>query len=783
MARIVSNLSAKVQLDNRGWVRASRQVQTSNRATRTSLRNLRTGMTQTTAVSNALSSAFTRLGAIATGFISVQAVRSVIDFGGEISETSRRVGIAVEQFQRLRFAAELTGVATGQVERLFTTFGTRLARLQLETSSFRTELESIDESLLEVFDNATSVSGAFDVYVRALREADGELQRLALSQAALGQGLGATGVQLLTGEGVQAQARADQLSLVLDENELAVLEGIGDTLTEVSRKLTVEVARGIIGISDTIRLYFEPVRQLVYAIGQTAPFRAYEGFADFYEEQFGRRPNPVEVASFAYGGYGLARLGLGVGSQALGVGASVASQSYTRNQLRRLNTDEFFGNVSQAGAAGIRQAANLRQHRINQAVDYLSGNVRANLRQGAFGTAGGFSDPIANAGAGFLLGGVPRPGAVRQFDPPLQSIYDEAERYNRILEQLGDAIDSSTAFNPPSMAGVDEIVIDDSSREALVRALADQELRLIQAIEREASKRDRSILGGIGDFSSAAFQAQGEAATEVSRAVRELTDIPTTYIRGQYFPSDPSAYGNRNLLDLTRAVDELRVAFVSSDRNQPGIQSGIPSDYAPLVSPIGRRPISVARQNEAAEGLLRISRELQESFQSVEDTIGRGITDALLGARSAAEAFGDVMRSILDEIISRLISQPIANFLVSGITSLIGGSFGSFAVGGGPGIQSGIPSNYAPRAMGGAVAGGQTYLVGERGPEYFTPGTSGYVGAGGSAPTININVNGVQDPTIVRNEIRRTLPEISKVVGASVISQQRTPGQSRKQFG
>jgi hypothetical protein len=56
------------------------------------------------------------------------------------------------------------------------------------------------------------------------------------------------------------------------------------------------------------------------------------------------------------------------------------------------------------------------------------------------------------------------------------------------------------------------------------------------------------------------------------------------------------------------------------------------------------------------------------------------------------------------------------------------------------------------RASGGPVAGGGTYLVGERGPELFTPGTSGNItpnnalGGGG----ITVNVNGGDPNSIVR---------------------------------
>jgi len=57
------------------------------------------------------------------------------------------------------------------------------------------------------------------------------------------------------------------------------------------------------------------------------------------------------------------------------------------------------------------------------------------------------------------------------------------------------------------------------------------------------------------------------------------------------------------------------------------------------------------------------------------------------------------------------------------------------------------------RASGGPVAGGSTYLVGERGPELFTPGTSGNItpnGGFGGGSTINVNVNGGDPNSIVR---------------------------------
>ncbi len=68
------------------------------------------------------------------------------------------------------------------------------------------------------------------------------------------------------------------------------------------------------------------------------------------------------------------------------------------------------------------------------------------------------------------------------------------------------------------------------------------------------------------------------------------------------------------------------------------------------------------------------------------------------------------------------------------------------------------------RAMGGPVMGGGTYLVGEKGPELFTPGTSGNItpnGAfGGGGNTITVNVQGA-DP----NEVVRALQAYTRTYG------------------
>lgn len=72
-----------------------------------------------------------------------------------------------------------------------------------------------------------------------------------------------------------------------------------------------------------------------------------------------------------------------------------------------------------------------------------------------------------------------------------------------------------------------------------------------------------------------------------------------------------------------------------------------------------------------------------------------------------------------------------------------------------------------PRAMGGPVAAGMPYLVGEQGAELFTPSTAGFISPAGGGPTVNvvIHVNGTAEDVArqVADQITRTLKASTKV--------------------
>jgi phage-related protein len=110
------------------------------------------------------------------------------------------------------------------------------------------------------------------------------------------------------------------------------------------------------------------------------------------------------------------------------------------------------------------------------------------------------------------------------------------------------------------------------------------------------------------------------------------------------------------------------------------------------------------------------------------EVLGEAIAGVITGVSKVVSFLGNMIDKVKDFI--KLVKE---NPIVSGISGLIDRVFGG------------------ARAMGGPVTSGTSYLVGEQGPELFTPSRSGAIIpnhslGGGRGSVINLTVNGAIDP-------------------------------------
>jgi len=117
------------------------------------------------------------------------------------------------------------------------------------------------------------------------------------------------------------------------------------------------------------------------------------------------------------------------------------------------------------------------------------------------------------------------------------------------------------------------------------------------------------------------------------------------------------------------------------------------------------------------------AKKLNDAFRKIGDDIATGISDALVDAINGTRTLGEAARSIINNLANDLLRLGINTLLKrTGI---------------------GLFANLPGLANGGRASAGRSYLVGEKGPEIFTPKRSGTVipnnmiGGGGGGDTIN----------------------------------------------
>ena len=154
------------------------------------------------------------------------------------------------------------------------------------------------------------------------------------------------------------------------------------------------------------------------------------------------------------------------------------------------------------------------------------------------------------------------------------------------------------------------------------------------------------------------------------------------------------------------------------------------------------------------------AKALADPMRKVADLIqvemGNGIKDLIKGTRT----LGDVMRSVVDKMTDALLNMAIFGNIGGG--SITGGLLGAIF-----------------RANGGPVKGGGSYIVGERGPELFTPGVSGMITpnqAMGGSTNIVVNVDASGSSVEGNEEQGRELGRMISVAIQSELIKQKRPG-------
>lgn len=269
---------------------------------------------------------------------------------------------------------------------------------------------------------------------------------------------------------------------------------------------------------------------------------------------------------------------------------------------------------------------------------------------------------------------------------------EQLAQYRKQLSQL-DELKTAAAIEEAVNALVRE-------RDAL--GLTSEQLTIHKLVLQHATEEQLRYAQGVLDTIKAAHDQQ--AAIEEGKRVFEQTRTPAEALS----------------MELVRLNDLLQRGAIDWDTYSRAVFAAQDAFDK-----------STKKVETQAEGLAK------KFAENMQDLLGQGLYDMMTGNfKNIGQAFSQMVIRMVAEAEAANLARALFGGMVSGGSGggILGSLVSSFAGFLFPGAGSGLTSNFSTaagisggRADGGSVDAGRAYLVGERGPELFTPRTQGTV--------------------------------------------------------
>ncbi len=663
MPGATTKLSVGFTANNASYLRGVRAMQKSNTRLTRNTRKMGQQFQRTSGVAK-------KFAGVLLAAVGINAIRNVIQLGDELAKVADRANVSVGTLQALQHTANSLDIPIKRLNKSLTVFDTRIARLKLDTSEFRTELEALNPVLLKQVQTLATNEERLQLYLEAIANASSRTEALALSQTAFGQGVGTALLQIVQQGSLEQQRRQfDELvGGALNKYQTARIEEVAQSFTDLGAAIQTRLLAAIADIAPAITGVVHTIRRGILAVSAFI-----SKVADTIRKLFMFVITTAQVA------------------------VEAINEFFRRSEIRLREWGGRLGDSVEAILEYVRTAVLLV---LNKLADPF-GN--ANL-------AAGFADAAEQLAAA-LTAAASQPGE---------------EFVNSIMAHAREQIMALRT-------GVETDLLP-RLREPLIPVVADPTPVEIEPYVLEKLTFD------------------------------DVFDTPQFRLRRARIGAQQPLVDRRN--EQRRQLDDSLAGAAAAT-----IQSDAPARAA-------------QNAQYAAQQLLSTWQRIGVSVRDTAQTIGGDITNALTGAVRWSEALANIGQ----RIVAGLVEELIVRRLIAAISGAITGAFG--IPGGGAEFAGSGAAAFPTRATGGRVRGGTPYLVGESRPEIFIPDSAGYINPnigglqnmGGGAPALTINVDGVQDPTIVRNEILRVAPQLERGFKAGLLRDKGRPGSIRSRL-
>ena len=380
------------------------------------------------------------------------------------------------------------------------------------------------------------------------------------------------------------------------------------------------------------------------------------------------------------------------------------------------------------------------------------------------------------------------------FDSLADVIYEEGgigSALKFVVKQMTDAIVAARVFFQSFASGG----IPSSVFEVTGQARVDEINRLIDEIDAKDKSRGKKKRGGAVDSTQ---RNKDTVVRDLLLGMRTETQGGIDAAAAAAAKAEQDNIDRENKRRITQLADERVEGLKSTVSAMQTAQQKAQETVTFLKSFMGKKD-ELEKAGLTSDGLAdlikqasdeldKIKKEANETSDTFMQTMAPAIAsmahsftndfvNALMEGANALDAFKDLAKNIVSQIIATFLQMAVVNRILNAIFGPTGMNVSGYQP---------MPT-IGTRARGGPVSSGRPYLVGERGPEIFVPHTGGSVlsnrqsmSAGGGI-VINQSLNfstGVQ--ATVRQEVVKMLPMIGDVSKASVLEAASRGGNFRK---
>ena len=340
-----------------------------------------------------------------------------------------------------------------------------------------------------------------------------------------------------------------------------------------------------------------------------------------------------------------------------------------------------------------------------------------------------------------------------------------AKRLNVTKEEAIAALSAFKEFGSSSIAkslvgifGTNAGAFDTLAATNRQAALAQQIFQARKDIGNQTAKQllQQNLINDASVIELALAEAKAKAANDRLIAEAKIVTLQDRILAGAASDGfnfvDPSIFGqeraqkiqkefeegrNKRIKDFKEALEQVRqmLGLVNEANGQFG-QSGV---------------LAFSAINDKVKDLQDEIKALQNPIRqaiALSDTIGTSFEESFKGVIKGTMTVADAFRNMLNKIADYFLdtaARMMANQLQQGILGLFSNLFSPAPLGDVQGeFMPSRPQFRGAKAEGGPVKGGSSYLVGERGPEMFSPGVSGMITpnhALGRSTNIVVNVD------------------------------------------